>query len=122
MIKEERFSKTGVIISAAIIILMLVGIVFSNHSPGIQRFYIMVFLAFIGVPIFYRLWREEKSGDRGEIDIYAEDVTMLRYEEIHESVKKPEWIHSDVSAHMKRLKDEQERLAAEGKKSKTDEK
>ena len=122
MIKEERFSKTGIILSAAIIIVMLVGIVFSNHSPGIQRFYIMVFLAFIGVPIFYRLWRGKKSGDRGEIDIYAEDVTRLRLEEIHETIRKPDWVHSDVRVQMKRLNDEQERLLDEEKKYETEDK
>ena len=122
MIKQERFSKTGVKIAAVIITVIIVGIVFSNYLPGIQRFYIMVFSAFIGVPTLWIVLREEKSGDRGEIDMFPEDITRLRLEEIHETIRNPDWVHPDVRAQMKRLKDEQERLEPAEKSDKTDEK
>ena len=67
--------------------MLLVRIVFSFLLPGIQRFYIMVFLAFIGVPAFWYILREEESGDRGEIDMMPEDLTQLHRDDISHYLK-----------------------------------
>ena len=67
MIKQERFSITGIKIAAIIVIGMLVGIVFFSAREGIIRFYIMAFLAFIGLPAMWIIIRGDKSGDRDGI-------------------------------------------------------
>ena len=81
MIKLGRFSSEVKII-AVFFTVLLVLIVFSFILPGVQRFYIMVFLAFIGVPTLWHILREEESGDRGEIDMEPEKLTRLHRDDV----------------------------------------
>ena len=81
MIKLGRFTL-GEKIVGIIFTVLLVRIVFSFLFPGIQRFFIMVFLAFLGVPTLWYILREEKSGDRGEIDMMPEDLTQLHRDDV----------------------------------------
>ena len=81
MIKLGRFSSEVKIV-AVFFTVLLVLIVFSFILPGNQRFYIMVFLSFIGVPTLWHILREEESGDRGEIDMEPEKLTRLHRDDV----------------------------------------
>lgn len=81
MIKLGRFTL-GEKIVGIIFTVLLVRIVFSFILLGVQRFFIMVFLAFLGVPVLWYILREEKSGDRGEIDMEPEKLTQLYRDDV----------------------------------------